>query len=126
MIEITLPCHADYKYFPFDTLECAVAVGSPSSTNFVNLTFPIKQPIIVQKDTIKLSSFNIEVSDVKRVTSIIGLDLSQAQVHSASIYLKRYLGYYTLQLLLPSLLITILPWFSFSFGTNGPRVELCK
>ncbi|XP_056013023.1 glycine receptor subunit alpha-3-like [Ostrea edulis] len=130
-LSLTLSCPMDLRNYPFDKQICRIEMESFSynedniilewtgtdSSSMANMTRRIDMPVEIS-DNIEMNQFRV----VKKKTLKTLNERRGAGNHSllqAEFHLVRDIGYYLVQMYIPSMLIVMLSWISFWLNVNA-------
>ncbi|CAI9725134.1 glycine receptor subunit alpha-1-like isoform X3 [Octopus vulgaris] len=117
-ITMTLTCKMNLRNFPFDKQVCSMQVASFSYTNSTLLLrwFPVKA-VQISKDVVDTQFIMQKVTQSECVNFV-----RQEGNHSclqANFHLTRSVGYYVVQMYIPTILIVVLSWLSFWLNVDS-------
>ncbi|KAL4229686.1 Glycine receptor subunit alpha-3 [Mactra antiquata] len=117
---LTLSCNMDLRKYPFDKQVCSILMESFGYTaNKLVLKWDESEAIPVMTENIKeLRQFrmvNVDYHNFTRTHNITG----NHSCLKADFHLVRNIGYYVIQMYIPSLLIVMLSWLSFWLNVNS-------
>ncbi|KAK2170562.1 hypothetical protein LSH36_2g12015 [Paralvinella palmiformis] len=113
-LTVTAMCNMDLTYFPMDTQECTLEIESYGySTKDISYTWkadPKKRPVTLEKG-VQLPQFKVAGTKTEyKLQQLASGDYSRL---SCRFVFVRSLGYYVIQIYVPSCLIVVLSWVSF-------------
>lgn len=118
-VSVTLSCRMDLRKYPFDKQVCSILMESfgYTATNLVlewdYSTVPVRRGDIAELRQFRL--VNIGYTNFTRVNSITG----NHSCLRADFHLVRNIGFYVIQMYVPSMLIVMLSWLSFWLNANS-------
>ncbi|XP_046362800.1 glycine receptor subunit alpha-1-like isoform X2 [Haliotis cracherodii] len=119
-LSMTLSCPMNLRYYPFDKQSCSVQIMSFGyAEDKLNLKWmnSTNSDAVVVNDIVELPQFEVTGSEPNRCRKKY-----HQSVHSclqANFFLARNIGYYVVQMYIPSILIVMLSWISFWLTVNS-------
>lgn len=123
-LTVTSSCPMKLQYFPMDRQQCTIEVES-YGYNVKDIIYHWARATAVERDkTISLPQFDIIRTEQK--TRIEELSSGTYSRLVAEIHFARRMGYYLIQIYIPSSLIVVISWVSFWLHRNASpaRVQL--
>lgn len=123
-LTVTSSCPMKLQYFPMDRQQCTIEAES-YGYNVKDITYHWARDTAVERDkTISLPQFDIIKTEQK--TRIEELSSGTYSRLVAEIHFARRMGYYLIQIYIPSSLIVVISWVSFWLHRNASpaRVQL--
>ncbi|XP_060600728.1 glycine receptor subunit alpha-3-like isoform X2 [Ruditapes philippinarum] len=119
-VSVTLSCQMDLRKYPFDKQVCSILMESFSFTSDqLILLWDESEPSPLFTANIKeLRQFRMIGTDYKHFNRSHGITGNHSCLQ-ADFHLVRNIGYYVIQMYVPSLLIVMLSWLSFWLNVNS-------
>ncbi|KAL3880435.1 hypothetical protein ACJMK2_032673 [Sinanodonta woodiana] len=116
-LSLTLSCHMRLEKFPMDKQKCPIIIASYAYTveNIVFHWHPSRPIIMFRLEMPQFDTSNDDV-DYSKCSKEYGktpVEGGEFACISAQLLLKRQVGYYIVQIFLPSVMIVVLSWVSF-------------
>lgn len=121
-LSLTLSCPMNFRNYPFDKQTCKIILESFSYNegnivlNWLNVTG--QKPVILDNSTNQMPQFEVLAVDPK-VMKHERPDLGNHSRLVVEFTLARNIGYYLVQMYIPSVLVVMLSWISFWLNVNA-------
>ncbi|XP_078616179.1 glycine receptor subunit alpha-4-like [Branchiostoma floridae x Branchiostoma japonicum] len=111
-LSLKLSCYMHLRSFPADKQYCKMQIESYSYTtqDMVLGWITTRAPLEISRE-VHLPDFDLSIADVKSCTA--GYSTGDFPCIKADFLLERRIGYFLIQIYLPSILIVIISWVSF-------------
>ncbi|XP_066296652.1 glycine receptor subunit alpha-4-like [Branchiostoma lanceolatum] len=111
-LSLKLSCYMHLRSFPADKQYCKMQIESYSYTtqDMVLDWITTRAPLEISRE-VHLPDFDLSIADVKSCTA--GYSTGDFPCIKADFLLERRIGYFLIQIYLPSILIVIISWVSF-------------
>ncbi|XP_052792417.1 glycine receptor subunit alpha-2-like isoform X2 [Mya arenaria] len=120
-LSITLSCPMDFRHYPFDKQTCKIEIES-FSYNDGNIQLKWSNssdgPVFLDKSTEHMPQFEV-IAISTRNFSATRRDLGNHSCLVVEFTLARNIGYYLVQMYIPSFLVVMLSWISFWLNVNA-------
>lgn len=120
-LSMTLSCPMDFRNYPFDTQTCKIIIESFSYNDgniILAWTNNSKGPILLDENTRSMPQFEVLSVDTKEF-SAARRNLGNHSGLVVEFKLARNVGYYLVQMYIPSVLVVVLSWISFWLNVNA-------
>ncbi|KAL3880087.1 hypothetical protein ACJMK2_032356 [Sinanodonta woodiana] len=118
-LSVTLTCPMDLKKYPFDKQTCSILIESFGYTDDkLSLLWSNHSDAVVVNFGIVLPQFRITDQKYKEFTRVHRITGNHSCLQ-AEFHLERNIGYYIVQMYVPSMLIVMLSWVSFWLNANS-------
>ncbi|XP_064637791.1 gamma-aminobutyric acid receptor subunit beta-like isoform X2 [Lineus longissimus] len=124
-LTVTAGCPMDLTYFPMDSQKCSLEIESFGYTtkDIIYFWAKDKSPVGIASD-VQLPQFKVQGHN--EIERLIILSTGNYSRLACELFFERSMGYYLIQIYIPSTLIVVLSWVSFwlSRGAVPARVAL--
>lgn len=123
-LTVTSSCAMRLQYFPMDRQQCTIEVESYGYSERDIIYYWKSSNAVVRDKTISLPQFDVTHTEQKTRTERLSTGNYSRLV--AEIHFSRRMGYYLIQIYIPSSLIVVISWVSFWLHRNASpaRVQL--
>ncbi|XP_046362802.1 glycine receptor subunit alpha-1-like isoform X3 [Haliotis rufescens] len=121
-LSMTLSCPMNLRYYPFDKQSCSVQIMSFGyAEDKLNLKWmnSTNSDAVVVNDIVELPQFEVTGSEPNRCRKKYHQSTGVHSCLQANFFLARNIGYYVVQMYIPSILIVMLSWISFWLTVNS-------
>lgn len=124
-ITLTLTCKMDLRNFPFDKQVCYIQIASFSYTNSTLLLKWFKEKSVQISSNVADTQFLMERVTQSECENFVRQEGNHSCLQ-ANFHLTRSIGYYVVQMYIPTILIVVLSWLSFwlNVGSVPGRISL--
>lgn len=124
-ITLTLTCKMNLRNFPFDKQVCYMQIASFSYTNSTLLLKWFKQKSVQISSNVADTQFLMERVTQSECENFVRQEGNHSCLQ-ANFHLTRSIGYYIVQMYIPTILIVVLSWLSFwlNVGSVPGRISL--
>ncbi|XP_052795372.1 glycine receptor subunit alpha-2-like [Mya arenaria] len=110
-LTVALSCSMNLQYYPFDSQTCPLYLGSFGYTDAnINLDWRKQDPVHIKENEMPKFDLRSEVELQDYISQAITGSFSTLRV---DFFLDRQIGFFWLQIFIPSLLLVVLSWVSF-------------
>lgn len=120
-LSVTLSCKMDLRKYPFDKQVCSILIesfGYTSNKLLLKWSAYLDNPVSTHRNIRDLPQFRVLSIDYDNYTRHHNITGNHSCLQ-ADFHLIRNIGYYVIQMYIPSLLIVMLSWLSFWLNVNS-------